>query len=97
MRGQTRDRESFREMLRDGLLDEQEVELDVPISQEKDSSSIFRSDYSPVDPDTEKKFSQVFAIMATGVSAKKGVPSQTPAHSSRITATYRKRLVSNTN
>jgi len=76
MRGQSRDRESFREMLREGLLNEQEVELEVPLSQERDSSSILRSDFSPVDPDTEKKFSQMFAIMATGGSAKKGVPTQ---------------------
>ena len=76
MHGQTRDRESFHKMSQDGLLDEQEMELDVPILQEKDRSSIFCSDFSPVDPDNEKEFSQVFPLMATGVSAKKSVPSQ---------------------
>jgi len=76
MRGHTRDRESFREMLREGLFDDQEIELDVPASQEKENSNIFRSDFSPVDPETEKKFSQVFTIMATGISARKGIPTQ---------------------
>jgi ATP-dependent HslUV protease ATP-binding subunit HslU len=63
-------------MLREGLFDDQEIELDVPASQEKENSNIFRSDFSPVDPETEKKFSQVFTIMATGISARKGIPTQ---------------------
>eukprot|EP00592_Proboscia_alata_P009951 CAMPEP_0194353824 /NCGR_PEP_ID=MMETSP0174-20130528/2052_1 /TAXON_ID=216777 /ORGANISM="Proboscia alata, Strain PI-D3" /LENGTH=511 /DNA_ID=CAMNT_0039122509 /DNA_START=118 /DNA_END=1653 /DNA_ORIENTATION=+ len=65
-----RPRESFRDMLRDGLLDEQEIEVDVPVSGGGNSGGSFQIDPSGNNPDIEKKWGDVLSMFG-----KKGGPS----------------------
>jgi len=62
MRG-GRDRASLKEALQDGLLEEQEVEVDIPINLENDNSNMFLSSEN-ADPEQEKKMSPVIGVIS---------------------------------
>ena len=49
-------------MLRDGLLDEQEIEVDVPVSGGGNSGGSFQIDPSGNNPDIEKKWGDVLSM-----------------------------------
>mmetsp|Transcript_16793 Transcript_16793/g.23921 ORF Transcript_16793/g.23921 Transcript_16793/m.23921 type:complete len:501 (+) Transcript_16793:196-1698(+) len=58
--GSTRSRESFKDLLRAGALDDQEIDVEVP-SAEK--SNTFSMDPSGSNPDAEKKWGEVLSLL----------------------------------